>query len=399
MTSQLTTLSLLSFIILTGIIITLIANKIKIPSLLLLILTGIGLGFTNLFNFNQDFITSFAIFALIMILFDSTSRFKIKEISQFSPPALKLGFTFLFLSITIVTLGTHILFANILFSIRTLVISAIFGALMAGTSPEIILTIFKDKKEKIAEILQFESIINTPLTVLIPFIALDFYFGILSANVLAVKFLQGIMTGVGTGFLIGIIVFSLIKKTYQELLSPLIVIATALLTYTLSENIGGNGILAVTTFGIVFGVMTVRDKDEIQHFSSIFTNFLKIVVFILLGLVIKIPLDVNFLIKSLVLFLLYLLVRYLAVSIVFYRVNVKLKEKIFMTLNSAKGVAVATMIFFLGSYNLQGLDNIIDLSFLFLLYTIILSSITARFSHKFIVFRKNVLKKKDLSKE
>ena len=281
MTSQLTTLSLLSFIILTGIIITLIANKIKIPSLLLLILTGIGLGFTNLFNFNQDFITSFAIFALIMILFDSTSRFKIKEISQFSPPALKLGFTFLFLSITIVTLGTHILFANILFSIRTLVISAIFGALMAGTSPEIILTIFKDKKEKIAEILQFESIINTPLTVLIPFIALDFYFGILSANVLAVKFLQGIMTGVGTGFLIGIIVFSLIKKTYQELLSPLIVIATALLTYTLSENIGGNGILAVTTFGIVFGVMTVRDKDEIQHFSSIFTNFLKIVVFIL----------------------------------------------------------------------------------------------------------------------
>ena len=80
-----------------------------------------------------------------------------------------------------------------------------------------------------------------------------------------------------------------------------------------------------------------------------------------------------------------------------------IKERIFMALNSSKGIAVAVVAFILSNYVLEipldetlkflkqiplleitGTGTVIDLMVLFILYSIILSSITAKFSQKFI---------------
>jgi NhaP-type Na+/H+ or K+/H+ antiporter len=91
-------------------------------------------------------------------------------------------------------------------------------------------------------------------------------------------------------------------------------------------------------------------------------------------------------IKSGILFLIYMVIRLLSVSIAFSNTNLNLKHKIFMSFNMAKGVAVAVVAFILVSQvgEIPALEPIIDLSFLFILYSIILASIAEKFSFYFL---------------
>ncbi|MBD3313793.1 hypothetical protein GF345_05100, partial [Candidatus Woesearchaeota archaeon] len=172
---------------------------------------------------------------------------------------------------------------------------------------------------------------------------------------------------------------------YSEMLSPLALIVAALLTYVLAEVLQGSGVLAVTTLGLFFGSVYVTHKGEMQEFSSFFSYALEILVFVLIGLIIQIDLTLRFLALSLSLFLLLVLLRYLAVNIVF-RSNYKIKEKLFMTLNAPKGIAVASVTFLLTTFQAEipAIAKITDLTLVFILYSIILSSIVARFSKYFI---------------
>ena len=76
-------LTYIAIILLLGIICTIISNKIKIPNILLLIIVGMILSKFSyngqvLIAFPSVFLTSIGILALVMIIFDSASRFKLR---------------------------------------------------------------------------------------------------------------------------------------------------------------------------------------------------------------------------------------------------------------------------------------------------------------------------------
>ena len=128
--------------------------------------------------------------------------------------------------------------------------------------------------------MKFESIINTPLTVIIPLVLFDFYRGVLQFGNITFLFLAQVMTGVGTGLIIGFAVFGIINKKIFEKVAPLLIIATAIGTYALTEFLKGNGILAITIAGLIFGKMRIQKRLELVKFLDLFTAFLKIIVFI-----------------------------------------------------------------------------------------------------------------------
>lgn len=386
MYQYLTELSWFSVLLLIGIIVTILANKLKIPNVLFLIIVGMVAGYFKEIKFDPTFLAMFATFALIMIIFEGTSRFKPKEISSISPLASKLAFIFLLLSLISLTITLHLIFRSP-FTLKAFLVSGLFASLMSGTSPETTLSLLKKAKNKMAKILEFESILNTPLMVIIPLIILQIYKGqfTLVPQDLLTAFLQNIMTGIGTGVVIGLIVYRIMKYSYSELISPLILIATALITYTLAEFLGGSGILAVTALGVLHGIMLIKGKEAMGKFSDAFTEFLKITVFILLGLVIKVPFkDRFFLVSSLILFCVYVLFRYLSVTLSLINTDFTAKQKIFMSLNAPKGVAVAVVAFIISSETVQltELIPILNLTFLFILYSIILATITSKLFYK-----------------
>jgi len=329
-----------------------------------------------------------------MIIFESTSKFKIREIKQLYPHSIKLALIFMLFNLIFLSLFTHLLFHN-QFTIPSILLSLLFSAIMSGTSPDVVLTILKEKKQKLAEILEIESIINTPITVLIPLIILNIYQGIFQAQALLTTFLQSIMTGIGAGLFLGLVSFRLMKKQYLENISPLVVIALALISYSVAEYLGGSGVLSVTVLGLIFGQSILKEKEELQKFTAIFTNFLKIIVFVLLGVMLKIPFTFNFLLKATILFTIYLAIRYLAVHVTFLKQKLEQKEKLFMTFNVSKGVAVAVVVFILSAYNIPELTNILSLSYIFILYSIVLASITGKFTNQALKKEVNLNPKND----
>jgi NhaP-type Na+/H+ or K+/H+ antiporter len=84
------------------------------------------------------------------------------------------------------------------------------------------------------------------------------------------------------------------------------------------------------------------------------------------------------------LFVLYLILRYIAINISLRDLKLRLKEKLFMTFNVQKGIAVAVVAFTLKTLNIGGIDVILHLTLLFMLYSIILSTFVIRFSDYFI---------------
>lgn len=391
-------LTSITVILLIGLLISVFSSKLRIPDILLLILAGIAIGSVPykgayLIRFPPIFLTSISILALAVIIFDSTSSLKLKEFDTFSMRALKLTFVFLLINLIVLPIFTKMLFG------LPIGLGLLFAAIMMGTSPEITLKMLRGTRQRAIEVLKLESILNTPLTVLFPFLLLDFLqkveFEIVSSMIDQIApFLAKFAAGIGSGMLVGLILFKIIKGKFSRTYTPLAMIVSALLAYVLAENIGGSGVLAVTTLGLFVGNVYSKQKiGKVLVFESLLAKSLYILVFVLVGFIIRIPLDKDFFISGGILFAVYLVIRYVSVafSLRSKEDGFSLKEKIFMTLNMPKGIAVAVVAFTLATYNVPGSPNylpgirvVLDLTLLFMLVTIILSSIATIFA-KYLV--------------
>ncbi len=387
-------LTQITILLILGIIFSLISNKLKIPNILFLILIGFALANisyngNSLVNFPPIFITSIGILALVMIVFDSCNKFKWKEFDSLTLSAVKLAFATFMINLLVLGIITYYLF-----DLDSIFYGFILAVIVSATSPDIVLTLYKKTKTKAVDLLKFESIVNTPITVVFPFLFIDlmktFGEGVGIDSIHLINFMQQIITGVGAGVVIGIIVFKFMRKYYSQKLSPLILITACLLTYILAENLSGSGILAVTVLGIFFGNLHIKQKSSLIEFSGMFSSALLILVFILLGLMIKIPFTLNFFIISLLLYFISILLRIIAVYLSFPGNKLlNHKEKLFMSLNTPKGIAAAVVTFSLigfSAFNLipSNAQIVLNYMFIFIVYSIIVSSIVTHFSKYFI---------------
>ncbi|MBI3031925.1 cation:proton antiporter [Candidatus Woesearchaeota archaeon] len=388
----------LTIILFVGIMCTVLARYLRISNVLLLILAGIGLTQITfpgraLFDFPPAFLTIIAIIALVIIVFDSSARFKWKLVDQLTGKALKLAIVFLFVNAFLLSIAV-----SYLFYLDNLFLILIFAATMGATAADVCLNLFKNHQgNKIIELLRIESIINTPLTVLIPFIILDLMKALsVSSDESQGKtlllttlfeqlkpFISQFVVGIGAGVIIGLILGKIFKKGVPESFSPLLLIGSAFLAYILAEHLGGNGILAVTVTGLFFGNYYVEQKKELYSFPTLFGNFLMILVFILVGIGFKITgINLIFFLNSLKLFGIYILIRFLAVYISSMHDKSTFKERLFMTLIMPKGIGIATVIFVLSTQIAvyPELKSIIDLMVLFVLYSLVFATIVAPFT-------------------
>lgn len=383
-------LTYLAVILLIGILISILSKKLKLPNTLMLILVGIALGSTTykdapLIWFPELFLSAISTLALVMIIFDSSSKFKLRSLDILSLNIFSLSLTFLILNMIFLSA-----FLILIFDEGSIFLALIFSALISGTDPGAVLAMLRGVKSRVIELLKLEALLNTPLIVLLPFIILDLEKSLKGRLEISQfidqigPFLQQFVVGIGAGVLVALIMFKFMKKGYSKVLSPLAMITAALLTYTIAENLKGNGVLAVTAMGLLFGNIYLKQKIQLEEFSLVFSNSLEILVFILIGLVIKIPISIDFFIKSLGLFLIYLIIRFFAVAISLRKLKFNLKERIFMTLNAQKGIAVVVVAFSLANLGIGGIKVILNLTLAFILYSIILSTIVIRFSNFFV---------------
>ena len=158
---------------------------------------------------------------------------------------------------------------------------------------------------------------------------------------------------------VGLILFKIVQRAYTEVYSPLAVIVAALLAYVLAENLGGSGVLSVTALGLFFGNVYVKEKAALLTIEGVLTKALFIFVFILIGSVIKIQFTQEFFVTSGLLFLAYLVVRFMSVVMVTHSDKYRFKEQMFMTLNVPKGIATAAVVFILAVLKIEGMQTVL----------------------------------------
>jgi len=394
MTSPLTTLTYFVVIIVVGILLSILAKKLKVSNLLLLLLAGIAMGaVSRKYNYidagtDTNSMVVLAILALVVIIFDGSSRFEVKALSDFSVSALKLTGTFLVLNIIFLGLLTTALFFQE-WTLINLLYAFIFAIIISGTDPASVFAMLKSKTNKVIEFLEVEALINTPMMVILPFILLD-VINQLESKVLLnwQSYLSAILTqilvGIGAGIFIGIIFFKAMKSIYSEEISPLAIITSALLAYILAENLGGNGVLSVAVLGFLFGNIYIANKAALQLFSTMVSNSLEILVFILLGFIIEININLQFLGKSFAIFIIMILARYIATKTALKKKEYTPKEIWFVTLNMPKGIAVAVIAFSLSVLGLSQIETINNLIVVIMIYSLLTSTIINKMANKFL---------------
>jgi len=376
-------------LLILGLLISSFAERTKFSDVLFLIFLGILIKTyysIDIYDiFSKVVLVTFSVFALIMIVFDSSSAFNIKELQKISPYVLKT--VLIFAGVVMVSMGfaTHFFFAENIFDLNFLLLGILFAGLNTGTDPSITLTMLKGKNHKLLKLIEVESILNTPFTVIFPLLILGIILeGKFQTSGFVLQFLQQIFTAAGTGIIIGILIFWMMKNYYSKTISPLLIIGVVLGTYAIAENLGGNGVLAVTVLGLVYGLSKIKEKVGITTFNRDFTSFLRIIVFILLGFIIIIPSSVEFIVKSIMLFAVYIFIRYFSLYLSFYGSDITPKEKWFMALNISKGVAVVVVILILSTVNIPNIEKILSLTMLFIIYSIITATIANVFAGKLL---------------
>ncbi|WP_061963325.1 cation:proton antiporter [Demequina aurantiaca] len=277
--------ALLVFVLALGMVSQLVANRFKIPAIVVLIAVGLTVGpFTGLVTIPSDSeqISEFIGLGVAVILFEGSLDLRIGEFRRvghgvgrlviFGPPiAMALGATF-----------AHYVAG---FSWPVAIVT---GAILVVTGPTVIVPLLRQARmnKDTASLLKWEGIVNDPVGVLLAVVTFQYFtlfqdrsFGAIVVAFLVVLATALVLGGVG-GWLIGRMFRSGIIPAHLK--SPLLLVLV-LLAYVLGNRIEDDaGLLVVTAMGLVIGNMNLPDRDQLVSFKESLTVLLLSSLFIII---------------------------------------------------------------------------------------------------------------------
>ncbi len=358
-----------------GVIIANALKKVKIPDTFFLLLAGLMFSPTllNLVDVPSmgDIPDFLRLFALIIIVFAGSFNLTMREFKKVSEIATKLAF--IGVLVTTILLGY---FAHTLLGLDWTA-AFLLGAIVSGTSSEVVFSFRRDLHEDDLNILKVESIANAPLCVLLPLIFLDFYVNQALPTTYLSKFWLMMAGGVGTGVIIGFLAYKAFMTAEKEF-SPLFSAALALVTYAMAVNAGGSGILAVAIAGLIAGNHKYPNKQAIRQFEDTLSSMLRISVLMLLGASITMTMPTVFELAFIAVAL--FAIRPFAV-LLSYLGKAQISKERFKTLSlvAPRGIAAAAMAPLVLAYGLPGADMIVKMVFLMILVSVFSSSVAAKY--------------------
>ncbi len=280
-----------------GVIIANLLKKAKIPDTFFLLLLGLLLGPTvyshlavtqfisvhlvdvSLMGNIPDFLR---LLALIMVVFTSMFNLGIRAFKRVGNMALNIAVVGVIFNTVVMGFVANAIFGF------DLGFSFILAAIISGTGTGVIFA-FQDVlkgAKKALNVVKVESILNSPLSVLLPALILSFITLQKGSVLEPMEFLRGfwimIGMGVGAGAILGLAAGRVLRGMLKRY-SAIMIFAIALITYALAENVGGSGMLAVAVAGLISGIVIKKRRDDVQNFDDHLSEMLRISVFTLLG--------------------------------------------------------------------------------------------------------------------
>jgi cell volume regulation protein A len=381
-----------------GIIVANLLKKVSIPDTLFLLLLGLVMGPTlytnpaitqyvsttlvdvNMMGNVPDFLRSLA---LIMVVFTGTFNLGLRTFKRVGHMAVNLALAGVIFNTVVMGLVANVLFGF------DIIYSFLMAAVVSGTCTSVVFAFEGSLKKarKAMNVIKVESIINSPLSVLLPIIFLDLVAiepgAIIEPMLYLSQFWVMVAVGVGAGLIVDLGI-SIILKGMLKQYTPLMLFAVALVTYALAENVGGSGMLAVAVCGLMAGNKIRQDDTDVQKFDDHLSEMLRISVFTLLGAQVTLFIGIEEFLMIFAFFLVMFLIRpvFLFGVLGKKKKDFTRKEFLLMGFVTPRGLGAAAMAPIVASALVAAgspeiATRVINTIFLVIIFSVLFSTVTA----------------------
>lgn len=287
-------LELIALVILSGVVMAKLSEKVHLPDVVLFIFAGVILGphVLNLINIdkyplgNQLILT----FGAAYILYDGGREIELKVLNKVKLSVLLLATVGVLISTAITGF-----FAAKIFNLD-IMYALLIGAVIASTDPSVLVPLFKNMNisSKLKQTIISESAFNDAAGAIITFTIL----GVLTGGSLSIggSILELVKTaggGIIIGSIMGLIATRVISEGKRGFLKEFpseVSIVTVIGAYVISEHFHFSGFMAVFIVGMICGNKKmlnchVPEEHYITHtrFKEVLTIILRMMIFVLLG--------------------------------------------------------------------------------------------------------------------
>ena len=281
-------LVVLSAIFVAGFACQWIAWRIKLPSILFLLLTGIlagpVMGWLNPDELLGDLLTPVASIAVAIILYEGSLTLKLSEIRGHGAVVRNLVTVGVVITWFAATLAAHVVLGWDIY------LAALFGGIVTVSGPTVIMPLLRTIRptRAVSNVLRWEAILVDPLGAILAVIVFDFIVVSQSAagvgqvlGTLAIIVLTGTILGIVAGYSFGVV---LRRHWVPDYLRDYMALASVLLVFGVSEAVHAEtGLLAVTVMGVWQANMRDLDLEDILDFKESLAMVLVAGLFILLA--------------------------------------------------------------------------------------------------------------------
>ncbi len=280
-------LIIVSVVIFACVIFNSVSTKFGVPMLLVFILLGMFFGSDGVVKIpfdNYIFAEQVCTVALLFIMFYGGFG---TRWSKAKPVAI--------MAITLSSIGTLItalltgVFCYYFLKIDFLE-SFLIGAVISSTDAASVFSILRSNRLNLryntASLLEIESGSNDPFSYMLTLIILSLMNGNLSPDVFISTLLHQIIFGIAFGVIIALVAYYFLKKFNftTEGFDTIFIVGVAIITYSATSYVGGNGFLSTYITGLILGNLKLKNKQTLVHFFDAVTGLMQMLLFFVLGL-------------------------------------------------------------------------------------------------------------------
>lgn len=350
-----------------------ILYKFGIPMLLIFIVLGMIFGsdgIVGIYFDNYQLTSIVSSLALVFIMFYGGFGTNWKMARKSAVPSILMSSFGV-----IITAGLTGLFCH--YVLKTSILEGLLiGAVVGSTDAASVFSVLRSQKLNLkgtlAPLLEIESGSNDPIAYMLTIIILTLMSNG-GVSLIIPMLIKQILFGIITGSILARISVYILKRANFEVegFYTIFVTAVAILSYALSEYIGGNGYLSVYMAGIILGNNRIPHKKSLVHFFDGLSWIMQIGLFFVLGLLAfpsKLP-EVFVISIAISLFMMFI-ARPLATFIILKWFDYSNKEKIFISWVGFRGAASIVFAIYTVTYGVDIGNDVFHIIFFIALLSV-----------------------------
>ena len=276
-----------ALLLLAGVVGAGLAERLRVPGLLLFLAAGMAIGDDGLNLISLDdaeLVQEIAIVALVVILYEGGLSTAIRQLRPVVAPALVLATIGV-----LVTAGVVALAAGPLLGVdRTTAL--LLGAVVASTDAAAVFSVLRGVglPRRLRHLLEAESGGNDPMAVLLTVGLLAGWEGEVAAGDWIVFGARQLLGGAVVGLVVGWVGAAVLRSAHltSAALIPVLGLAIGGFSYGAAATLGTSGFLAVYVTGVLVAVRTPSQRRAVRTFHEGLASTAQIGLFLLLGLLV-----------------------------------------------------------------------------------------------------------------